>query len=223
MKKEFFAPTVEEALSKASKSLGIPEEELVFQALEQGFGEALQPSMVAIIVDEPEREQPVDPGPTEEEKNARAAGESTWATYLVKGILERMNIDAKTSSYERGEHVIVSVELDSSELDLRRGESREFRGAVQHIVNRSISRSGEDGRRFIVDIGGTLEQRREKIGALADEISEKLSNLKKSLHIHLMDSQDRRLLHMSLVESNGLSTQGRGEKLFRVLSLEPKK
>jgi predicted RNA-binding protein Jag len=58
---------------------------------------------------------------------------------------------------------------------------------------------------------------------MARGLIDKLKELKQGLHIHLMDSQDRRILHTAVMDDQDLSSQGRGEKQFRVLSLESKK
>jgi spoIIIJ-associated protein len=134
-----------------------------------------------------------------------------------------MGIPVKIESQERGENTILTVQLPEGTLDLRRGESRELRGAIQHLVNRSASGEGERDKRFIVDIGGTLEKRREKMNDLAGQLADKVSESKKPVHVHLMDSQDRRIVHTALAGDQRNITMASGEGQFRVLKVEPKK
>jgi spoIIIJ-associated protein len=223
MKKEFFASSVDEALDKASRVLGTPTEKLSYQIVEGTFGQPMNPGMVAIVVEAEEGAAGAGSpsAPSEEEQHAREAGDTEWAVYLLRGILKRMHLDAPVDSYEKGEHVILTVQVQDGSIDLRRGVCRELRGAIQHIVNRAVSRGGELARRFILDIGGTLEGRSEKMKSLADVLAEKVETLDRPLHIYMMDSQDRRLLHQNLLDRPRLRTQGHGEKQFRVLSIEP--
>ena len=58
---------------------------------------------------------------------------------------------------------------------------------------------------------------------LAEELQSKVESLGRPIHIHLMDSQDRRLVHMALMENAKAKTSGSGEKQFRVLIVEPRK
>jgi predicted RNA-binding protein Jag len=159
----------------------------------------------------------------EEEQAAREAGDTRWAQFLLDGVLARMNIEADTSVGTKDEHVILTVRLPGDGFDWRRGEYRELRGAIQHIVNRAVSKGRESERRFIIDIGGKLEERTQQLAQLADHLSGKVLAMGDTVHIHLMDSQDRRLLHLGLVSDKRVHTESMGDKQFRVLSVEPKK
>ena len=224
MIREFFGDSVEEALVKAGLRYGVEAQSLQYTVVEGEFGSALDSKKVAVLVVEPEKapgdkppETPAEPAPE------KKPGSREWAGYVLEGIFTRMGIPVKIESQERGENTILTVQLPEETLDLRRGESRELRGAIQHLVNRSASGEGEGDRRFIVDIGGTLEKRREKMNDLADQLAAKVNENKKSVHIHLMDSQDRRIVHTALAQYRHIATMASGEGQFRVLKVEPKK
>jgi predicted RNA-binding protein Jag len=91
------------------------------------------------------------------------------------------------------------------------------------LVNRAASGEGEGERRFIVDIGGTLENRSRKMNELGKQLAAKVSLLEKPVHIHLMDSQDRRMVHMAAADNQKIDTQASGDAQFRVLRVEPRK
>jgi len=224
MIREFFGDTVENALEKAGLHFGVDARILEYSVMEGEFGGVLSSKKVAILVKVPEKvpgEKPAEPPP--EPAPERKAGSSEWAGYVLEGIFTRMGIPVKIERQERGEYAVLTVELPEETLDLRRGESRELRGAIQHLVNRSASGEGEGDKRFIVDIGGTLEKRREKMNDLASQLAAKVSGNQKSVHIHLMDSQDRRIVHTALADDQKISTTASGEAQFRVLRVEPKK
>lgn len=224
MIREFFGSSVEEALEKAGQRFGVSAQSLEYKLVEGEFGHTLGSKKVAILVVPPEKvpgekpaETPAEPAPE------RKPGSQEWASYVLKGIFSRMGIPVKIESQERGENTVLTVQIPDSTLDLRRGESRELRGAIQHLVNRSASGEGEGERRFIVDIGGTLEERREKMNDLAGQLAAKVTGNRKSVHIHLMDSQDRRIVHTALADNPKIATMAIGEAQFRVLRVEPKK
>jgi spoIIIJ-associated protein len=224
MIREFFGDSVEEALEKAGLRFGVEAGNLEYTLVEGEFGSALDSKKVAILVKEPEKtpgekppERPTEPAPE------RKPGSPEWAGYVLEGIFTRMGIPVTIESQERGENSILTVQLPEGILDLRRGESRELRGAIQHLVNRSTSGEGESDKRFIVDIGGTLEKRREKMNDLASQLAAKVTGNMKSVYIHLMDSQDRRIVHTALAEDQQTATMASGEGQFRVLKVEPKK
>ena len=224
MIREFFGDTVEDALEKAGLRFGVDAQSLEYSVVEGEFAGALSSNKVAILVQVPEKtpekkpeEPPAEPAPE------RKTGSSEWAGYVLEGIFTRMGIPVKIDRQERGENTVLTVQLPEGALDLRRGESRELRGAIQHLVNRSASGEGEGEKRFIVDIGGTLEKRREKMNGLAGQLAAKVSGNQKAVHIHLMDSQDRRIVHTALADDPKISTKASGEAQFRVLRVEPQK
>lgn len=224
MIREFFGSSVEEALEKAGLRYDVEAGSIEYTLVKGEFGRLLGSNKVAILVVEPERRKgkkpeytPAEPAPE------KKPGSGEWAGYVLEGIFKRMGIPVKIESEERGENTILTVEMPEGSLDLRRGESRELRGAIQHLVNRAASGEGEGGKRFIVDIGGTLEKRREKMNELAGQLAGKTSDQGKPIHVHLMDSQDRRIVHAALAENQEVATTASGEAQFRVLRVEPKK
>jgi spoIIIJ-associated protein len=224
MIREFFGDTVEDALEKAGLRFGVEAQRLEYTVVEGEFGGALDSKKVAILVEVPKQE----PGEKPPEKPAEPApekkpGSAEWAGYVLEGIFKRMGISAKIESRDKSDNTILTVDLPKGTLDLRRGESRELRGAIQHLVNRAASGEGEGEKRFIVDIGGTLEKRREKMNELGGQLADKVTEQGKPVHVHLMDSQDRRIVHTALAENSRVATMAIGEAQFRVLKVEPKK
>ncbi|HUU03208.1 MAG TPA: Jag N-terminal domain-containing protein [Myxococcota bacterium] len=225
MKKEFFASSVEEAVNKAAKKLGMQAGDLSYHVIEQEFKKAPGKMCRAIVVEVEEgqlasEEKVVTFLDAEEEKD-RAAGDARWAAAFCKGVLGRMGISSRAEVLEKGDKAIIEIDLSEEGPDLRRGRSRELRGAIQHLVNQVLSHNNDSDQRFIVDIGGSLVQRTAKMERLANYLGEKTAKAEQTINIYMMDSQDRRLLHESLVEREGVTTQGMGDKQFRILSILP--
>lgn len=224
MKREFFGTSVEDALQRAGNSFGVEAQQLKYSVVTGEFGRCLGTRRVAILVEVPgSLSKKTREESTSDETPPGEPGSAEWARYVLEGIFRMMGVFVKVSSKEKAENVIVTVDLPDGTLDLRRGESRELRGAVQHLINRAASAEGEKEKRFIVDIGGTLEKRRDKVNAVARQLADKVSVLGHTIHVHLMDSQDRRIVHAALAEDRAVSTDASGEAQFRILRVEPKK
>jgi spoIIIJ-associated protein len=226
MKKEFFGSDVGQALEKAEQKLGISAGEISYSEVTGEILSASKEVSTAILVefdDKTEKKPKQTLDLTEEEKKAQAAGGVEWAVKVCDGIFQRMGIETKTVAKERDNDFLLVVEVLSEQLDLRRGDSRELRGAIQHLVNRAANNGESEEKKFVVDLGGTLERRTVTMKEIAQELTDKVKDIGKPIHIHLMDSQDRRIIHVSLVADETIATQSRGDKQFRILSIEPKK
>lgn len=225
MKREFFGKDIEEALQKASHVLRIPVEKIPYRFIEESFGKPLGPKKKAIIVDSEgpeEKEESVEQWKKSYEQ-AQKGDLVDWVDYFVGGIFENMGVEANIECIERKDDIVVNIQLESEELDLRKGKGRELRSVIQHLSNLSLTKKGEKKKKVIVDIGGNLEGRSEKIQEVASRIANKVILLEKPVYIHLMDSQDRRILHTTLMDNRKVKTQGQGERQFRVLSVMPGK
>ena len=224
MKREFFGTSAEDALRRAGLLFGVEVQQLEYSVVEGEFGRLPESYKAAILVEVPKaRPREVTEAPPGEEAPQKKPGSVEWAMYVIEGIFKRMGVPANIESKEKADNVVFTVELPDKTLDLRRGESRELRGAIQHLVNRAASGEGESVKRFVVDIGGTQEKRRVKMNELAKQLSGKVSEQKNPIHIHLMNSQDRGLVHTALADTEEISTTASGEAQFRVLLVEPKK
>ncbi len=225
MKREFFGQDLEKALQKASKRLGIPCDEIKYEQLKETFGQPSKTPMLGIVVEyEPERDQPP---PADSDLNAQVEElrdrPDECATFILTRLLFYLGMEADVSAVEEGEQLLLKVEFLGDYPDTRRGEIRELRGAVQYIVNRAINEGKVGGEhRFIVDFGGDLEDRSRRMKTLARELSEKVVKLGQTVSVQMMDSQDRRLLHVALVEFPGVNTYSMGDGRFRVMCIEPK-
>jgi len=224
MRKEFFGNNLEDALNKASQRLGITVQDIKFKVLEGKFSRPFQNEKVVIVVDfDDNQETSKGYKQSQEEILARKKGDDDWARYFINEIFSRMGIQAETTVEKEVDQVVLKVKILNEEINLRRGGFRELRGAIQNLVNRTLSQKGENIKNYIVDLGGNLEARKKEIKNLAEQLIKSVVSKEKTVHIHLMDSLDRRIMHWALSENMGVETKGTGDKQFRILSVMPKK
>lgn len=225
MKREFFGTDLEAALDKAAGRLGIPVDKLNYTQLDGIFGHSMQPDMVGILVEYDVADR-ASATVASFDWNAEVEKVREEPSLFAARVLERtftgLGLEASVEAIESEEHVLLKVVFKGEPPDTRRGEMREMRGAVQYLINR-ISNEGRDGeRRYIIDLGGDLDERREQMAALASDLADKVQQLKKPVQVGLMDPQDRRFLHVALVDHPAVSTFSQGEGRFRVLCIKPK-
>jgi spoIIIJ-associated protein len=225
MRKEFFGIDVPEALHKASKRLGIPVAELDYRQLPQRFGQPLHPEKVGVLIEY--HPQQAKPKPTSHEWNEEVERlrdqPQRFAALVLERLLEGLGYPAAVKVTEKGEQVLLTAAFEDAVPDTRRGDMRELRGALQYLINRVVASRGEEQRRFIVDFTGDIEDRTAKMKLLGEELAAKAGRIGQPLQVGLMDSQDRRLLHLALVDRSDVSTYSHGGGAYRVLCVEPGK
>jgi spoIIIJ-associated protein len=222
MIREFFGSDQEAALQKAAAVLGIPVAELKATTLPGIFGSPVKGCKVGILVEFDEARKP-QKQETLDESYREVSEPKEKAVRLVDTLFQKIGLVTHTAATTKGEEVILNVQITSGKLDQRRGESRELRSALQFLINRMVSTGTGEEIKFIVDIGGTLEERSAQMREVAQDLSRKVVQLGRPIHLRLMDSQDRRLVHLALVDDATVATSSLGEERFRILSIEPKR
>jgi len=218
MEKEFFGNDLEEALARAQGQLGIAREDLRYRVLELRLGNKLKISKIAIIV---EVDEAVAVRPRQQDAGIWQEMEPLEKIqYFLVGLFAHLHIEAKVRLIEKPDAYIAAIDLQDSDLDTKKGDAREFRGALQHLVSRVISTT-TSMKKVVVDIGGILEKREEVLTEWSAELAALIERGKKKLFIYLMDSQDRRLLHNALKDNANIQTEGLGDPTYRVFCIEP--
>jgi len=102
----------------------------------------------------------------------------------------------------------------------KRGQTLE---AIQYLVEKIVNRQSDKRIRIQVDVEGYLSDRRENLRNLARKLSEKAKSTGKPATIGQMNAHDRRIIHLTLKNDQGVRTQSIGDGFYRKLVIFPKK
>jgi spoIIIJ-associated protein len=93
--------------------------------------------------------------------------------------------------------------------------------AIQHLVNRVVNPRAE-GRKWVnLDVGGFREEGDPAVKAMADRLAAAAQRMGKVLAIAPISARERRMIHLSLVDSPDVTTRSEGEGIFRQLLILP--
>ncbi len=209
MKREVIcvAKTIEEAIEKGLKELGVDASKAEHEILEQpkkgflGFGEA--PAKVKVTCEE-----------TGEDK----------AVEFVKTLLRNMEIDAEVSVVdveEVGRRIIISGE-DAGNLIGHHGETLD---ALQYLVNLTANRAeGEeknDRPRLSVDIENYREKREDSLRSLARRMASRVRKSGRQMSLEPMNPYERRIIHSEVQKIEGVTTFSVGADDNRKIVISP--
>ena len=102
----------------------------------------------------------------------------------------------------------------------KRGQTLE---AIQYLVEKIVNRQSDKRIRIQIDVEGYLSNRRENLKSLARKLSEKAKSTGKPATIGQMNAHDRRIIHLTLKNDQGVRTQSIGDGFYRKLVIFPKK
>jgi spoIIIJ-associated protein len=148
------------------------------------------------------------------EAQAERAGEFT------RSLVEAMGLTGTVSSRVDDDTVLVAV--DGEGLGLLVGPRGSTLQAIEELV-RAVVQHGLSGRsaRLRVDVGGYKERRREALAAFARKVAVEVRDNDLERALEPMNPPDRKVVHDTVAEVDGVATSSEGEEPRRRVVIRP--
>jgi spoIIIJ-associated protein len=143
------------------------------------------------------------------------------AAKVLREILEHMGVDAEVSAFDDGEKII--LDAHGAESGLVIGKKGATLDALQYLVNRLVFQRPQDGPLVVVDAEGYRGRREDSLVDLAQRLAEKVVSSGRPVPVEPMSPHDRRIVHMALVDHEGVTTESEGDGLYRRVVIFPKR
>jgi len=218
------APTVEEAIELGLKELDADRDEAEVEILSRGktgfLGIGSVPARVRVKRISVGRNDAGMPTATEN-GDTTAAGVASAA---VGRILEAAGVNVSrtlrsANDPESGGPIIDLSGEDSGLLIGRRGQTLQ---ALQFLVNLIVRRQFE-GVRVVLDVENYRQRRENQLKDMATKVAERVAQTNRSITLEPMPPADRRIIHTSLTDHPGVSTESTGEGEGRKVTILPKR
>ncbi len=169
--------------------------------------------------DRPRQAAPVDDGPIEPSKGSPRGKLGELGEYLL-GIVERLGQGPFeiSESEEGGVHVF---ELKGRAAQALAGGDGRAVDALQLLVNQSAVRRDEDAKRVVLDVEGNTDAREEFLERLAMRVVRRARESGRAVALDPMSPRDRRIIHITIREQEGMATMSTGEGRYRQVVVVP--
>ena len=220
---EFTGKTVEEAIEKGLKELGISEQEADIRVLEEGkkklFGSVKARVEIAVKAESEEKAAEVKeevPAPAKASANA-TDGERT--VEFLEGLFKILKITACTELVSEGEKVEINVTAANTTAII--GKHGVMLDAIQTLAGAVANTGREDYKRVVVDCENYRENREATLNKLAENLAQKAIRLGKKIKLEPMNPYERRIIHAALSEREGIKTESEGKEPNRYIVVIP--
>ena len=161
----------------------------------------------------------LDDGPIEPSKGSPRGTLGELGEYLL-GIVEKLGQGPFEigESEEGGVHVF---ELKGRAAQALAGGDGRAVDALQLLVNQSAVRRDEDAKRVVLDVEGNTDAREEFLERLAQRVIRRAKESGRSVALDPMSPRDRRIIHISIREQDGMATMSIGEGRYRQVVVVP--
>jgi spoIIIJ-associated protein len=154
---------------------------------------------------------------------AAAEAESSLAALAeeaVARITDELGMRARVSVTEDDETVRVTA--SAPDVGMLIGRDGRTIDAVQHIVSSIAYRQeGPDGKAVEVDAGGYRERRRSRLEATARAAASRALRDGEPVRLEPMSAAERRIVHLTLQDDEGLETHSEGDDPDRYVVVSP--
>ncbi|HEY3317691.1 MAG TPA: RNA-binding cell elongation regulator Jag/EloR [Coriobacteriia bacterium] len=236
------APTVEEALDAALDEMGVQQDAVEYEVLEEPgkrlFG-AGKPARVRVwlkasFVKELERERqdvdeveehlpaphvPAPPVTLSDEEFDRVADA---AVSVIQQILDAFGIESSIDEYEGDEGEVI-LDIVGGELGILIGRHGKSLEALQTLVSAITNKKLGQRYAVLVDVEGYRARRRVKLEEMARQAADRASRQKRSIKLRPMSAYERKVVHVALRNDRRVETASEGEEPFRQVVVTPKR
>lgn len=246
---EFIAPTVEEAIEQGAKTLGLAQDMLEVEILDQGskglFGLGSRQARVRLSIRNGEEKKP-EPKPRIErptietpkvEKPSPAVKEIIktdndpvlkLAEDVVSELLQKMHIDAKVEAkfvapIDERDQRMVQVEILGQDLSILIGRRSETLNSLQYISSLIVAKEHGEWVPLMIDVQGYRERRERQLKVLARRMAEQVIHTGRKQNLEPMPANERRVIHLELRNHDIVTTESVGEEPNRKVTIILKK
>ena len=227
---EFTGKTVDEAVEKGLKELGLTAEEADIRVLEEGkkklFGAVkARVEIASKKADESEAEEVVETKETatNEAKETPVAAEGATdgerTVVFLEGLFSLLNITACTELVSEGEKIEINVTAANTTAII--GKHGGMLDAIQTLAGAVANTGRDDYKRVVVDCEDYREKREATLNKLAENLAQKAIRLGKKIKLEPMNPYERRIIHAALSEREGISTASEGKEPNRYIVIIP--
>lgn len=114
------------------------------------------------------------------------------------------------------------LDLTGPDAELLQAESGELLQALQHLVTQAFGRTLPEGQRLVCDVEGFRATREAELRAMANHAANRVRTSGLPFVFGEMNSNERRIIHLTLADAEDLFTESVGEGSARKLRVSLK-
>lgn len=180
-------------------------------------------------------ELPIQPAGDSESDEEEAASspvnleaEQEVAVEIIAELLEKMHVKGQVSGYMTepddltGQRVNI-IDIKGEDLGVLIGPRGETLDSLQFLSRLMVAHRLHRRSNFVVDVEGFRQRREQALTRLAERMAEKARQRGEAIGLEPMSAYERRIIHMTLRNSEDVYTESTGEGKQRRVRIIPKK
>ncbi len=218
---EFTGKTVESAIEKGLKHLGISNKEADIKILDEGkaglFG--LRGAQSAKVSIRPKQISQEDNGKDTTSAESTAGSLEQEIQSIIKDVASYMDINAQVETGQSDDEILAEIKTDKANIFI--GKKGQTINALELILNIIVNKDREDRIRVCLDVEGYRARRENFLIKLANNISQEVITNNRPKDLPPMPAKERRIIHLALKDNPQVQTHSEGEGRYRKVVISP--
>lgn len=139
---------------------------------------------------------------------------------FLQSIFDSEGLNLRVSVRETSEECVLDFKGDDAEL--MQAEGGELLEAMQHLANQAFGRQLPPGQRLVCDVNSFRATREAELRAMAQHAATRVRTTGMAFTFGPMNANERRIIHLTLADSEDLYTESIGEGAERKLRVSKK-
>jgi spoIIIJ-associated protein len=223
---EIIAPSIEEALAQGLEQLGVSEDQVDVEVVDEGnrgfLGFGARQMRVRLSL----KAEGEPPPPVFVEAEGPVATDDPLLNFSARAaheLLVKMKLPARVSavygeSDDSGDTPIL-IDIQGDDLSILIGRRAETLNALQYILGLIVSKEAQRWVQVVVDVEGYRARREKQLRQLARRMADQAVRTGKRQILEPMSSAERRIIHLELRDHPDVFSESIGEEPTRKVTI----
>jgi spoIIIJ-associated protein len=225
---KYSGKTVDEAVERALKQLNCTIDDVEVEVVQDTPHRTIkllgENKVVVNVIPKAKNDEEFDPAFDSDAEDTEGGAEAVSPKEFLETLLAKMGLEATVSESTTDEGI--KLDVKGAELAALIGRHGETLEALQYLVNiigmRYDRRRGAGRRsRYVLDIENYRQRREDQLKALATRVAEKAVREQKEMVLQPMPASERRIIHMTILEIQGVTSYSEGAEPNRKVVVSP--
>ena len=203
---EVSAKSLDEALTEASISLGIPSSEIEYEVVEKGSTGFLGLGSKNAVI-----------------KARKKFSVEDSVKEFLKSVFHAMDMVVEIIVKVNEEEKLIEVDLKGEDMGILIGKRGQTLDSLQYLTNLAVNKHSENYYKVKVDTEDYRKRRKDTLENLAKNIAYKVKRTKRPVELEPMNPFERRVIHSALQNDKFVTTHSEGEEPYRHVVVTLKK
>lgn len=203
---EVSAKTIEEALTEASISLGVPSNEIEYEVIEKGSAGFLGIGSKEAVI-----------------KVRKKFSVEENVKEFLKSVFSAMDMPVEIIVKVNEEEKIIEVDLKGDDMGILIGKRGQTLDSLQYLTNLAVNKNSDNYYKVKVDTEDYRKRRKDTLENLAKNIAYKVKRTKRAVELEPMNPFERRVIHSALQNDKYVTTHSEGDEPYRHVVVTLKK